>query len=77
MHAQKALEMSKLVQGKVRRSRSLIALFAVYAHTHVGFLNHTHVIRTVTDGKTDFLGSLLDEANHLGLLKGRDTIANN
>ena len=59
----------ELGERKVSRSSSVASLFAEDAKAHVRFLDHAHVIGSISDRCCHWLGSrVLDKFNHFSFL---------
>lgn len=75
MKKNKSVYIAKLKNAKVSRKGSLLPLLADNANAHIGRLNHRDVIATVTDGTRPLARPHLNHIDHLRLLRGTATAA--
>ena len=68
MNEQKFCEESKLSDGVVRGACRLNTFTTDDSHSDVSRLDHSHVVRTVTDRQRDLVGRSFDQFDHFGFL---------
>jgi hypothetical protein len=64
---------SELANCHIGRSRSLKTFHTADTNTHMGGLNHRHIVGTVTNSQEKSLLVTLDKLNDQSFLKGRNT----